>query len=131
VLIAVLDDCVFYQVPLRDLMMRVAATEIYQPRWTDQIHEEWTRNVLKDRPDLSREQLERTRELMNNAIPDCLVSKYQGLIEGVSLPDIFDRHVLASAVRCQPQLIVTGNLRDFPAEVLSADEVEARHLVTF
>lgn len=126
-LIAVLDACVLYPAPLRDLLMRTAATEIYQPRWTDRIHEEWIRNVLGDRPDLSREQLERTRELMNNAIPDCLVSEFEGLIEGLSLPDLGDRHVLAAAIRGGAQLIVTSNLRDFPAEVLSVYEIEARH----
>jgi hypothetical protein len=127
VLIAVLDACVLYPAPLRDLLMRVAATEIYQARWTDQIHGEWMRSVLEDRPDLTREQLERTRELMNSAIPDCLVSEYEVLIEGLSLPDPDDRHVLAAAIRCEAQLIVTSNLRDFPAKVLSANDVEARH----
>ena len=54
--------------------MRVAVAEIFLARWTDHIHEEWVRNILKDRPDLSREQLERTLELMNSAVPDWLVT---------------------------------------------------------
>lgn len=46
------DACVLYPAPLRDLLMRLALTDLYRARWTDMIHDEWTRNVLKQRPDL-------------------------------------------------------------------------------
>ena len=49
---AILDACVLYPAPLRDFFMRLAVS-LYQPKWTDDIHEEWIRNVLDDRPDLS------------------------------------------------------------------------------
>ena len=67
------DACVLYPAPLRDLLMHVAVTDLYRAKWTDAIHDEWTRNVLKDRPDLKPEQLQRTRELMNSHVRDCLV----------------------------------------------------------
>ena len=59
------DACVLYPAPLRDFLMRPALTELYRARWTDMIRDEWTRNVLKQRPDLKAEDLERTRSLMN------------------------------------------------------------------
>lgn len=65
--------CVLYPAPLRDLLMRWAMTDLYRARWTQQIHEEWMRNVLANRPDLSRAQLERTRELMDCSVRDSLV----------------------------------------------------------
>ncbi len=65
VLTALLDACVIYPAPLRDLLMYLAVNNVYQARWTDAIHDEWIRNVLANRPDLRREQLERTRNLMN------------------------------------------------------------------
>jgi hypothetical protein len=43
------------------------------------------------------------------------VSGYEPLIEGLKLPDPDDRHVLAAAVKAGAQVIVTRNLRDFPA----------------
>lgn len=57
-----------YPAPLRDLLMRLALTDLYRARWTDMIHDEWTRNVLKQRPDLKAEDLERTRSLMTGML---------------------------------------------------------------
>ena len=72
--------------------MRLAITDLFRARWTDQIHEEWIRSVLEDRPDLTREQLERTRLLMNSHVRDSVVSGYEDLIDGLQLPDPDDRH---------------------------------------
>lgn len=59
------DACVLYPAPLRDFLMRLAMTDLYRARWTDMIHDEWIRNVLKQRPDLKPENLDRTRALIN------------------------------------------------------------------
>jgi hypothetical protein len=68
------DACVLYPAPLRDLLMHLAITDLYRAKWTDAIHDEWIRNVLANRPDLKPEQLQRTRELMNAHVRDCLVT---------------------------------------------------------
>ena len=68
---AVYDACVLYPAPLRDFLLRLALTDLFRARWTEHIHEEWMSNLLAKRSDLSREQLERTRGLMNQALPDC------------------------------------------------------------
>ena len=59
------DACVLYPAPLRDLLIRLAVTGLFRAKWTDAIHDEWTRNLLANRPDLMAEQLNRTRQLMN------------------------------------------------------------------
>jgi len=92
------DACVLYPAPLRDLLMRLALTDLYRARWTDMIHDEWTRNVLKQRPDLKAEDLERTRSLMNAHVRDSLITGFEHLIPSVELPDADDRHVVAAAV---------------------------------
>lgn len=107
--------------------MHLALTGAYRARWSEQIHDEWTRNVLKNRPDLTQAKLSRTVESMNRAVPDCLVSDYEPLIQGLDLPDEDDRHVLAAAIKCGASVIVTYNLRDFPAEILNRFEIEALH----
>lgn len=71
---ALYDACVLYPAPLRDLLLRLALTDLFRARWTNTIHEEWIRNLLSDRNDLRREQLERTRDLMNAHVRDCLVT---------------------------------------------------------
>lgn len=78
--------------------MRLAMTDPIRARWTDQIHDDWMRNVLANRPDLIAAQLERTRTLMNAHVRDCLVSGYESLIDGLVLPDPDDRHVQAAAI---------------------------------
>jgi len=72
------------------------------------------RLALRNRPDLSRKQLERTRSLMNAHVRDALVDGHQSLIPALALPDPDDRHVLAAAIQCGADLIVTFNLDDFP-----------------
>jgi hypothetical protein len=67
------DACVLYPAPLRDLLLRLALTDLYRARWSEAIHEEWIGAVLRNRPDLSRQQLERTSALMNAHVRDALV----------------------------------------------------------
>ena len=123
---AILDACVLYPAPLRDFFMRLAV-KLYQPKWTDTIHEEWIRNVLEDRPDLTLAQLTRTRELMDRHGGACLVTGYEALISTLTLPDPDDRHVLAAAIQAQASVIVTFNLSDFPAQALAAHHTRAVH----
>ncbi len=126
-IVAVYDANVLYPAPLRDMLMWLAMTPLFSARWSERIHEEWIRNVLADRPDLTLTQLERTRDMMNRAVPGCLVTGYEAVIPSLALPDEDDRHVLAAAIRAGAGLIVTFNLKDFPAEVLRAHGVEAIH----
>ena len=124
---AVYDANILYPAPLRDLFIRLAQAGLVRARWTETIHDEWIRNVLKDNPRLSAERLARTRSLMNEAVRDCLVTGYEDLIESLSLPDPDDRHVLAAAIRASADVIVTYNLTDFPADTLARFDIEAQH----
>ena len=112
------DACVLYSAPLRDTLVSLAITGLFRARWTEAIHEEWTRNLREARPDLPPAQLDRTRRLMNAAVPDSVVTGYEGRIETLHLPDPDDRHVLAAAIHARAQVIVTLNLRDFPSAAL-------------
>ncbi|KYC29363.1 toxin-antitoxin system, toxin component, PIN family protein [Sterolibacterium denitrificans] len=124
---AIFDACVLYPAPLRDFLMWLGLSGRFRARWSRDIHEEWKRNLLLNRSDFTRAQLDRTSELMDRAIPDGLVDGYQYLITGLTLPDPDDRHVLAAAIRCGASVIVTFNQRDFPAELLTSYGVESQH----
>ena len=125
--VVVYDACVLYPAPLRDLLIRLGASGIVRARWSDTILNECFRNLGKQRPDLPPEALDRTRALMTRAVADCLVTGFEPLLSDLVLPDPDDRHVLAAAIRCGAQVIVTFNLKDFPRDKLTAFEVEAQH----
>lgn len=117
--IVVLDACVLYPAPLRDLLMHLMVAGFYQARWTNTIHEEWMSAVLEQRTDLKREQLERTRAFMDKAGIDSLVSGYEELASKIkNLPDPDDAHVIAAAIKSKANTILTYNLKDFPARIL-------------
>ncbi len=124
----VYDANVFYPAPLRDMLLRLAAKRLFRARWTAQIRDEWVRNLLANRPDLSPERIQRTADLIDSNIHDCLVEGYEHLIPCIGeMPDNDDRHVLAAAMKCGAELIVTFNLKDFPDSALAEYGVKAIH----
>ena len=95
--IVLFDACVLYPASLRDVMMYLAGSGLFQAKWTDQIHDEWISNLLEKQPDIGSERLARTRRKMNSAVLDSLVVGYEPLIDTLHLPDMNDRHVLAAS----------------------------------
>lgn len=123
----VYDACVLYPAPIRDVLLELAASSLFRAKWSDEIHDEWMRNLLSNRPDLTREKLERTRTLMDKAVLDCLVDGHRDLINALILPDPNDRHVLAAAIHCGADAIVTFNLKDFPPPIATQYQLEILH----
>jgi predicted nucleic acid-binding protein len=124
---ALLDANIFYSAILRDIFIRLGQADLYQARWSDDIHGEWMKNLHHKRPDISTEKLDTLRQLIDNAIPDCKVSNYEHLINLIDLPDAKDRHILAAAIIGRCDVIITFNLKDFPKEELALYGVEAQH----
>lgn len=123
--VVVLDACVLFPAGLRSLLMWLAVNEVIRAKWSDQIHEEWIRNVLAKRSDVTRSQLERVRMLMDQNAGDCLVTGYERHAAGLDLPDPDDGHVLAAAIECGAEAIVTWNLADFPMAHLDRFGIKA------
>jgi hypothetical protein len=67
---AVYDANILYAAPLRDLFIRLANIGLVRAKWTEAIHDEWLRSVIKNNPQLTLERLVRTRDLMNQAVRD-------------------------------------------------------------
>ncbi len=120
------DANVLYPSTLRDLLIRIAQAGLIQAKWTDQILDEVFRNLIANRPDLDPQRLTRTRDLMNKAVRDCLVTGYQPLVDALQLPDPDDRHVLAASIKARAQVIVTNNNKDFPPAALEPWGIEAK-----
>ena len=124
---AFLDTSVLYSAPIRDLFLELAASDVYQAKWSDMVIDEWIHALLHNRPDLTRKKSSRTRELMNAHVRDAIVSDFNHLISGLNLPDPSDRHVLATAIKSRATVIVTSNLKDFPLETTERWGIDVLH----
>lgn len=82
---------------------------------------------MRNEPARDRAKLERTRQLMDQATLDSIVTGYESLIPALVLPDSDDRHVLAAAIVGRCDVIVTDNLKHFPEEELSLYGLDAQH----
>jgi len=67
--------------------------------------------------DVAREQIRRKIEAMTAAFPEALITEL-GDLDSLDLRDPDDRHVLAAAIQCGADCIVTHNLRDFTMSTL-------------
>jgi predicted nucleic acid-binding protein len=122
--VVILDANVLYPFRKRDVLLRFYQAGLFRARWSEQILDEWTRNLLKNRPDLEnsvRSQL----QAMDKHFPEALVTGHMALVDALMLPDMDDRHVLAAAIVCGAQHIVTENLSDFPEDRLAKYDIEA------
>lgn len=115
---ALLDACVLYPMTIRDLLLTFADEELFKPFWSEEIQKEWKRNLLLNRPDLDPRRIEQTSLAMDEFFPDASVEDWQTFSNQISLPDKDDHHVLAAAIKCEADYLVTSNLKDFPTEVL-------------
>jgi predicted nucleic acid-binding protein len=109
--IVVLDANVLYPFTLRDTLLRAAAADFYQLRWSSEILDEMTSNLVSSSR-MSVEKAARLRETMERAFPEAGVSGYEPLVAAMQ-NDLKDRHVAAAALKAGAQVIVTSNLRDF------------------
>src|SRR5579872_6918418 len=95
----------------RDTLLLAAAKGLFTMRLTEDVLHE-VNAILVNRIGLSEEKAQRTVNQIREAFPEALVTSYEPLI--ASMPnDKKDRHVLAAAVSCGAQVIVTQNLRHF------------------
>lgn len=122
---AVLDANVLYSAFLRDVLLRLAAAHLFLPYWTERIHDEWTRNLLAHRSDLSSAKLSRTRAGMDAFFPGANLAAYERLEQHFAGVAPEDRHVAAAALKARAGYVVTQNVRDFPAAALAPHQIVA------
>jgi hypothetical protein len=122
----VLDACVLYPFHLRNVLVQAAVDRLFEARWTDEIHDEWIRNLTASTPSVTMERLIITRQLMNDVLPAATVRGYERYVAQINLPDPTDRHVVAAGIAASAAVILTWNLRDFPDEALEQYHLGAR-----
>jgi len=103
--------------PVADTLLRLAEPPaLYQARWTDQILVEVTRTLIGrfgKAPEKAKYRESAMREFFGNAI----VADFEALIVAMTNHPK-DRHVLAAAVACRADYLVTFNLKDFSKSAL-------------
>lgn len=120
----VLDTNVIYPIDIRDLLFWFAFYDLFTPKWSQHIFEEWE-NVMR-RKNIPESEIQKRISKANLAFPDALVENYEPLVESLQLPDEKDRHVLAAAIKTNANIIVTNNIKDFPKDYLSTFGLTAK-----
>lgn len=124
---ALLDSNILASITLADVLVQLAVDDLFIAKWSMDIHREWIAAVHKFRPSIDLHKLERRRRQMDAKTRDALITGYESRIDDLILPDVNDRHVLAAAIQGRCELIVTRNLKHFPANALSAHNIQAQH----
>lgn len=121
---AVLDTNVVFPVIIRDILFWFAFYDLYTPKWSEHIFDEWKRVMIEK--GVSEEEAVKRIAKANAAFPDAFVKNYKGLIEHLELPDKDDCHVLAAAIKTNANIIVTNNIKDFPHAYLESFGLNAK-----
>ncbi len=122
--IAVYDACVLYPFHLRNLLVQCAVDRLVEARWTEEIHDERIRNLSANDPTIPIGHLRAARDLMNAVLPTATVTGYEAYLPAITLPDADDRHVVAAGIASDASVIVTWNVRDFPAAELRKHQLQ-------
>lgn len=125
----VLDTNVIYPLWIRDLLLWFAHHDLYTPKWSKHIFDEWYEVML--RKGVKEEEAIKRTNMVNEAFPDAFVENYEPLIPTLTLPDDKDKHVLAAAIKTNANLIVTNNLKHFPKEYINSFGLSAKDADNF
>ncbi len=118
---AVLDTNVLYPAVVRDYLLWLATAEMYSPRWSEDLLTELTSVFERNNGSTT------PVEMIKEAFQFALVENYEKLTDTIELPDPKDRHVVAAAIKCNANRIITNNLKDFPNEYLEQFGLVAIH----
>ncbi|MEM6759197.1 MAG: PIN domain-containing protein [Pseudomonadota bacterium] len=115
-----IDANVLYPTVMREMVLGVAQSGLFQPLWSERILEEWARAAARRDPAdelLARGEIAR----LGAHWPRALVRYPQALEARLWLPDPADVHVLAAAIHGSADAIMTMNARDFPGHILAEE----------
>lgn len=121
-LLALLDACILVPQRLSSLLLTLAEEGLYEPRWSERILDETERTLvqkLRLSPDLAL----RRMNAMRAAFPEAAVVAFEGLAPSLRCHPK-DRHVLAAVIVGAVDVLVTNNLKDFPAKACEGYDLQ-------
>ena len=128
---AFVDACALVGVLKRNVLLTLAEAEFFRVRWSKEVLDETERAIeryLTEAGQLNAAQEARTqRARMESAFEEATVEGYETFASSCQgLPDKNDVHVVAAALKTRASTIVTDNISDFPAAILTPLNLEAR-----
>ena len=96
---------------------------MFRPRWSARILEEAQEAIAQ----ITKGKTEgaKQRRAIETAFPEAVVSGFGAFEDKLALPDPNDNHVLAAAIATSASVVVTDNLKHFPADRLNPHAIEA------
>lgn len=133
---ALIDACTLADTLRRNLLLSLAAAEFFRLRWSTEILDETqaaVQKILESKdPATAAAKGLKSRQSMETAFEDAMVSGYDAYLPSCGgLPDPGDAHVVAAALKTQAHMIVTENVKDFPAAILAPLNLEAKSADAF
>jgi hypothetical protein len=128
---ALIDACTLADTLKRNLLLTLAEAGFFRLRWSGPILDETEAAIdgilrKKGRTDAA-DRAKRARASMEAAFEDAMVTDFDIFLPAAAgLPDPDDAHVVAAAIKTQAAMIVTENLKDFPAATLATLDMEAK-----
>lgn len=120
-----LDACVLFPALVREIVLGAAARGLFRPRWSARVLDEWLIAIARRHGSAAEDGVRTARSRMQARFPDALLPPRPDLEEHLHLPDPADAHVAAAAAPAD--ILLTFNLRDFPARTMSGLAVDVRH----
>jgi predicted nucleic acid-binding protein len=122
----VLDACVLANYGVANLLLLLAEKpRLYLPVWSDEILAE-TRRTQVGKLGWEERLADRFQSQLRSQFPESMVTDYEYRVVDCG-NDPKDRRVLACAIHCRAELVLTFNLRDFKEEDLAAWRIKAVH----
>jgi predicted nucleic acid-binding protein len=128
---AFIDACALAGALKRNLLLTLAAAEFFRVRWSRAVLDE-TQAAIRDAllkkndSDPAAAAL-RARSGMEAAFEEAIVDGFEDWLAVCDgLPDPKDAHVLAAALKTKADVLVTENVKHFPAERMAALGIDVR-----
>lgn len=125
---ALVDACVLASALKRNMLLSFAQAEFYRIRWSGKVMDETERTIeklLKRKGVLEPKQgAQRQRNNMCRAFEEASVEAFEPLEPALLEINTKDRHVLAAAIKTGASVIVTDNLKDFPASYCAQFDIQ-------
>ncbi len=118
-----IDTCVLYPTVMREMVLGVARSGLFEPIWSDRILEEWARAAIKLGPE-GEAQARAEIAMLRAGWPKASRPAAPQIAQRLWLPDADDIHVLAVAVDASADMLMTLNAKDFPRGTLAEEGIE-------
>jgi hypothetical protein len=122
-----IDACVLYPNLVRGIILRVAGAGLFRPAWSPRVLAEWRIAAARNGGLSAETTVDEVAARMAATFPGAGVSPDPAVEQAIDLPDPADAHVLAAAIAAGAGVLLTFNMRDFPARGLAAHGIVPRH----